>query len=489
MQGEPHRKLARPGHLSRRALGRAIAVAIAVVVATGSLAGRGAASEDRFVVVNAGKIIPVSGDEIEDGTIVIRNGKIEAIGKKVEVPRGAKIVDARDMTVMPGLVHPYTRKGLPGYRRRGTLTHLTVAEELFPQGDEFEDLLEAGFTTVALYPDGDGLPGQATVIRPDGSTREELVVDEAAYVLIPFGRPSSAKRNLANALKQAQAEIDKIEKARKAWEEKQKKAAEEAKKKAEEEKKKGGDEKDEKKPEDEKPPKGGRAEGDDEKKPGGNGGDEGGKKEPEEFVPPEIREELKPLVDLIRKEDDARAVVEIAQAEGFVHFEDVREDHEIARHYLVRNANRARITPFGGINDTDVGQVAEAMGEAEVTVAFYPLINQVPYTTERVNLPAEFGRAGCKIVLFPAGDSDEALERFRGRVAEVVKYGLSREDALAAMTVNAAAMLGLDERKGTLEAEKDADLIFLDGDPLDPFSRVKKVMIGGEIVAEPVPNS
>ena len=461
--------------VSGRILGAILGLAlVAGLVGTTPVA---ADDDDNFVAVKAGKILTVSGEEIEDGVIVIRNGKVEAVGKKVEIPYGAKVIDAKAHTVMPGLVNVASRLGLGSYRRSGTRTNLTVASELYPTDDTFKQHLEAGFTTVGLFPLGNGFPGQASAVRPIPGTREDVVLEEAAYVRIPFGRPSSEKRGVRNALKQAQAEIDKIEKARKAWEEKQQKAKAEAeaKKKAEEAKKAPAPE--EKKPQ----PKGAQEPPKQDPKKGDQAAE---KKEPEAFKPPAIKPTLQPLVDLIRKEDSARSLVEIARAEGFVHFEDLMKKYDIAHTYLVRNARRASFGDFSSINDTDLGHVTKQMGEKKAMVVLYPEINKVPYTADLISLPHDLLNAGCTIAFLPSADTEQGLERFREKVAEIVKQGFPRKAALEAMTVNAAKVLGLSERLGTIEAERDANLIFLDGDPLDPFTEVKRVMIEGEIVAE-----
>ena len=67
-------------------------------------------------------------------------------------------------------------------------------------------------------------------------------------------------------------------------------------------------------------------------------------------------------------------------------------------------------------------------------------------------------------------------------IAELVKYGLSRETGLRALTLAPAEMLGVDKRAGSLDAGKDADFILLSGDPLSPQSRVKEVYINGRPV-------
>ena len=69
-----------------------------------------------------------------------------------------------------------------------------------------------------------------------------------------------------------------------------------------------------------------------------------------------------------------------------------------------------------------------------------------------------------------------------GRIAGLVREGWPRDEALKATSLFPARLLGLDARLGSVEKGKEADLIFLDADPLDPRARVREVMIGGEIV-------
>jgi len=66
--------------------------------------------------------------------------------------------------------------------------------------------------------------------------------------------------------------------------------------------------------------------------------------------------------------------------------------------------------------------------------------------------------------------------------AHAVKYGLDREEAIKTITINAARILGVEKRVGSIEIGKDADLVILTGEPLDLKSRVRMVIIDGEIV-------
>ena len=89
---------------------------------------------DEFVVVKGARIITVTGDEIEEGTIVIKNGVIEAVGENVEIPFPARVIDADGLWVMPGLVNPCSLAGYRALRRSGVETAGVVSyvEDLQP---------------------------------------------------------------------------------------------------------------------------------------------------------------------------------------------------------------------------------------------------------------------------------------------------------------------------------------------------------------------
>jgi imidazolonepropionase-like amidohydrolase len=97
---------------------------------------------------------------------------------------------------------------------------------------------------------------------------------------------------------------------------------------------------------------------------------------------------------------------------------------------------------------------------------------------------AELVRAGCEVSVVPGRDSRSELQRLRPRLAEVVRAGLERAKALESLSLAPARAIGLGDRLGSLEKDKDADLVFFDGDPLDPHSRIQRVMILGETVWE-----
>ena len=88
---------------------RVPAVALATVFAA-SACGPGAPEEGLFAITG-GLVYPVSSEPIPGGTVVIRGGKIEAVGADVPVPAGAEVIDATGMSVIPGIVESHSHTG------------------------------------------------------------------------------------------------------------------------------------------------------------------------------------------------------------------------------------------------------------------------------------------------------------------------------------------------------------------------------------------
>ena len=80
-------------------------------------------------------------------------------------------------------------------------------------------------------------------------------------------------------------------------------------------------------------------------------------------------------------------------------------------------------------------------------------------------------------------DADVVQQEFlRFQAAIAVKYGMDPLEALKAVTINPARWAGLEDRIGSIEEGKDADLVLFDGDPFDVFTEVEMVFIDGELV-------
>ena len=249
-------------------------------------------------------------------------------------------------------------------------------------------------------------------------------------------------------------------------EQEKEKKSKKTKKKDDDEEKKGDEEEKEGKDDGEKSGEEKDKDGDDEKKEEKEDKDAKGA---DEYVPLEPDPKVVPFIAL--REGRLGALIGISQASDYDHLIDAIGDEEFRwdlRIPLRRNS--------------DVFHVRDAIGERGCRVVLEPSLTLHPGTMRQRNLPAEFHQAGAKLVLVPRSDSVEGHEAWRRHVGQIVAAGLERQVALRAMTLEPAALLGLEGRVGSLEVGKDANLLFVEGDPFEPASRVRAVMLEGELV-------
>jgi len=399
------------------------------------------------LAIRVGRAETISDGTIEHAVILVENGKIAAIGQDLPVERGIPVLDRPQWTVMPGLVHPYSRLGLDGRGTSGFEPQVVPTRELYPLNPVYGDVLARGVTTLGLYPAGNGVPGQAIVVRPQGDERAEMLLAEGAFLKVEFRSDARNKKTLRDAFEKVDDYIEKEKKAREKWEkdtEKAKKDAEKKKKDAEKDEKKGDEKADEKT--------------DDAKDAG-----------PGPYVPPEPDEKVKPFMALRAKE--LRSLVALPNSAAYLHWLDAVGEEDFLwdlRLPLTRQA--------------DYYEIAERLGEKEVRVVMEPEITLQPGTMRQRNLPAELARAGVRLVLIPRNDSIGAIETWLSSVGLIVAAGLDRQTALRAVTLEAAEVIGLADRVGSLEIGKEANLIFFSGDPLEPSTQLEAVMLEGKFV-------
>ena len=99
-------------------------------------------------------------------------------------------------------------------------------------------------------------------------------------------------------------------------------------------------------------------------------------------------------------------------------------------------------------------------------------------------LPVELDAAGANVAFVPRTDTVSGHEQWAEHVGELLRDGLDRDTAVAAMTLNPARVLGLDDRLGSIDEGKDANLVFWSGDPFQPGTEIQAVMLEGDIVFE-----
>jgi imidazolonepropionase-like amidohydrolase len=155
------------------------------------------------------RIVTVSGPVIPQGTIVLRNGRIAALGPKVAVPSGAHVVDGRGLSAYPGMIEANTRLGLSEISSvRATLDtseqgdlnpQLQAAIAVNPHSELIPVTRVNGVTTVLTRPSGGVIPGQCALIDLAGWTLDEMAVRPRAALQIeypPVAEGDASKRRL-----------------------------------------------------------------------------------------------------------------------------------------------------------------------------------------------------------------------------------------------------------------------------------------------------
>ncbi len=192
----------------------------------------------RTLVVKAGCLLTAAGRPIQNGEMLIEDGKIIAVGLTVPHPPGARVLDAGpEAVITPGFIDGHGHLGLEGDRSTPG-TEINIARAVVVPGRHFAKVAAAGVTTIVLSPRGGSAKGtRVAAIKTDGSKRADLVVDELAAIKFSFRGQDLTKGvgSLQAALKAGKAYADswiKYYEDLKKWEEAQARKKEEAKKKA-----------------------------------------------------------------------------------------------------------------------------------------------------------------------------------------------------------------------------------------------------------------
>lgn len=154
------------------------------------------AAAQETVAVRAGRIVPVVGEPIDGGVLLIRDGRIVAVGKDVQVPWDAKVIDAAGLTLAPGAIDPCSQRGLDRANERiPVVPFVSVVDGYDPVQRGVEEALRQGITTLGLTPGSDTLfGGRCTVVRTHGRTIEDAIRARDWALLLSMGPRSGTNR-------------------------------------------------------------------------------------------------------------------------------------------------------------------------------------------------------------------------------------------------------------------------------------------------------
>ena len=381
------------------------------------------------VAITGGRVVPVTADPVENGTVLIEDGKITAVGADLAVPDGAQVIDAAGQWVLPGFIEVHGHVGVheeaKGWAGSDTnemtepvTAQVRALDAINPADLGFRDAITGGVLAVNVNPgSGNPIGGQTVALRCWGRTVDEMLLRE----------PSGLKSALGENPKRVYGEQGKMPSTRlgtaavirgafvAAANYLAKLDAEAAKPEA-----------------DRKPV------------------DRDLKLEALGRV---LRREI-PWRQHCHRADDIATALRIAEEFGY----DLVIDH-----------------------GTEAHLVADLLAARNIPVIIGPLFtsrSKVELLNRSLANPGRLAKAGVTIAI--TTDHPVVPIHFLVHQATLaVKEGLDRDTALAALTINPARIAGVDGRLGSIEPGKDADLVLWSGDPLDVFSRAQRALIGG----------
>ena len=152
-----------------------------------------ASAQSRYAIRDA-KIVTVSGNPIERGTVLIENGLVSAVGARVSIPRGTGIINGRNLSVYPGLFNSNTTIGLTEIgsvpvtsdnREMGEfMPHLLAFSAFHIESAHIPVARVDGITHILSRPSGGILPGQGALMHMDGWSHEELEISRRGALML-----------------------------------------------------------------------------------------------------------------------------------------------------------------------------------------------------------------------------------------------------------------------------------------------------------------
>jgi imidazolonepropionase-like amidohydrolase len=389
-------------------------------------------------VIRGARVVTVSGADIENATVVISNGRITAVGANVAAPAGAQTIDAGGLWVYPGMIDLGTNMGLteissgaPGTIDTAELgdmnPNVAAIWAVNPHSSHIAVTRVEGITSVLSMPSGGTISGQAAFINLAGSSPREMAVAPQAALVIDFPRVGGGGGGFAAFLAAQQGITQDALAARDRRVEALRTMFRDAEAY-------------------------GRAQ-------------DAYAKDPKAVPRPPTDLKLAALVPYARGE---RAVVFRAERDR-----DIRG--------AVRFAEELKLKPVI-IGGSEAWKAAQFLKEKNVPVILdsvlnMPLREDDPYDSLFENA-AKLQAAGVRFCI-STGDSGAHVRDLPFHAGMAAAYGLPKTEALKAVTLYPAQILGVADRVGSVEQGKIANLVVTDGDILEARTHVRHLFIAG----------
>lgn len=385
-----------------------------------------AAAGAQTLAITGGTVFPVSGPPIEHGTVVIKDGKILAVGANVAIPPGAERIDASGKWVTPGLINASTNLGLSeaggpefsgGYNdtrangTKGIAAAFNAWEGINPASTYIVPARQDGITSVIVGPNGGLISGRAAFVDLAGETVGAMTVRAPVAMVADFD-PASARLasrgELLGALRELLGDAKLFATKRGAYDANQTRTF-------------------------------------------------AATRADLEALQPVVAGTM-PLVVAVDRVSDIRAVLALGKQFGL------------------------KLILLGA---SEGWEVAADLKAANVPV-LVGAMNNIPTTFATLGARQEnaglLRAAGVNVVLIGNGPGDEAsfnVRNIRQEAGNAVAYGMTWDDALRAVTLAAAETFGVADRVGSLRAGREANVVVWSGDPFEFGTRAERVYIRG----------
>lgn len=385
------------------------------------------------LVVKGGYVYTFYRGIIEDGVVVVGdNGKIVAVGRadEVEIPPGSDVLGVRGAHVIPGLIDAHTHIGIDeeavGWEGRDTnestepvTPHLRAFDGIKSDDIAFREALEAGITSVGVLPgSANPIGGLGVAIKCFGRNKLEMLIREPIGLKMAFGENPKRVHGVEN--KRSPSTRMGIAGIIREW---LVKARNYSRKK------------------------------------------ELFKDQPEKF--PDVDLRLEAIELALKGVIPVRAHAHIA--------DDILTAISIAKEFNLRI-----VLDHG----TEAHRIPEIIASEKIPVAIGPLMTakgKVELRNRTIGTPKVLASYGIELAII-TDHPVVPLKLLPVQVALAIREGLPFEEALKAVTVNAAKILGISDRVGSIEVGKDGDIVVLSKRPFDIEAKVLYTIVNGKVV-------
>jgi imidazolonepropionase-like amidohydrolase len=443
---------------SKNSFSRLLPFVLAALFLCGSVS-----AQQKSVVLRGGKLLTVTHGTIENGVLIIEDRKIAAVGaaNSVKIPKDARVIDVSGMTVYPGLIDSETQLGLTEVQAEETTNDfIETSDEITPHMHVYDafhaesELIPVtrynGITNAIVAPgSSDTLPGQDSFVQLAGKTQEDFLL--VRDIAMPLNFSGEQRRNqggfehrkfpstrMGLTAQLRQTFLDAQDYAQK-WADYEKKKADYEKSKADAANKDAfsrQDDKDKDKDNDKKQPP----------------------------TPPKRDLKLEAILPYLQ----GKKLVVLGAEEANDLQTAVGLAHEFNLKFVLNHISHSQ-------------SVLDYVASLRVPVIVGPIYED-PKPEERYDavysLPAQLDKRGVKIA-FASYDAHNA-RNLPYQAGFATAFGLRYEEALKAITINAAEIWGVADSLGSLDVGKTANVVVANGDPLDMKTDVKQVFIEGK---------